>query len=100
MWEEVFSTTRDARFTEEDLFVAGERGVLRWRFSWANEDGSPGHVRGVDVLRLRDGKVCEKLSYVKDDLGVRVLGMPFHDFSRRAQRAVPRRRPSRRCGAQ
>ena len=65
VWEEVFTTTRDARFTEEDLFVAGERGVLRWRFSWANEDGSPGHVRGVDVLRLRDGKVCEKLSYVK-----------------------------------
>lgn len=65
VWEEVFTTTRDPSFTEEDLFVAGERGVLRWRFSWANEDGSPGHVRGVDVLRLRDGKVCEKLSYVK-----------------------------------
>ena len=65
VWEEIFSTTRDPRFTEEELFVAGERGVLRWRFSWANEDGSPGHVRGVDIVRMRGGKVCEKLSYVK-----------------------------------
>ena len=28
-------------------------------------DGTPGHVRGVDVFRVRDGKVAEKLSYVK-----------------------------------
>ena len=27
--------------------------------------GEPGHVRGVDVLRFRDGKISEKLSYVK-----------------------------------
>jgi hypothetical protein len=39
--------------------------VLRWTFGWTNPDGSPGHVRGVDVLRLREGKVAEKLSYVK-----------------------------------
>ena len=25
----------------------------------------PGHVRGVDVLRLRDGKVGREVSYVK-----------------------------------
>jgi hypothetical protein len=24
-----------------------------------------GHVRGVDVLRVRDGRVAEKLAYVK-----------------------------------
>ena len=27
--------------------------------------GGPGHARGVDVIRVRDGKVAEKLSYVK-----------------------------------
>jgi hypothetical protein len=31
-----------------------------WCYSW---DG--GHVRGVDMFRVRDGKVAEKLSYVK-----------------------------------
>jgi len=29
-------------------------------FYWAS-----GHVRGVDVFRVRDGRVAEKLCYVK-----------------------------------
>jgi ketosteroid isomerase-like protein len=62
---ELFEQTRDPSFTEEESYAGGDRGVLRWRYDWAEEDGSPGHVRGVDVLRFRDGKVCEKLSYVK-----------------------------------
>jgi uncharacterized protein (TIGR03086 family) len=65
VWEGLFGSTRDAAFTEEESFVCGDRGVLRWRFDWSDEDGAPGHVRGADVLRFRDGKVCEKLSYVK-----------------------------------
>ena len=65
VWEELFTQTRDAAFTEEESFVAGDRAVLRWRFTWSEPDGTPGHVRGVDVLRLREGLVAEKLSYVK-----------------------------------
>jgi uncharacterized protein (TIGR03086 family) len=65
VWDEVFGNTPDAAFSEEESFVCGDRGVLRWRFSWTGDDGDPGHVRGADVLRFRDGKVCEKLSYVK-----------------------------------
>lgn len=65
VWEELFGGTQDADFAEEESFVCGERAVLRWRFTWSDPDGSPGHVRGVDVLRMRDGKVAEKLSYVK-----------------------------------
>jgi len=65
VWVELFAQTQDASFTEEESFVAGDRGVLRWRFTWTDADGSPGHVRGVDVLRFRDGLVAEKLSYVK-----------------------------------
>ena len=65
VWTELFGSTRGARFTEEEAFAVGDRGVLRWRFDWTVDDGSPGHVRGVDVLRFRDGLVAEKLSYVK-----------------------------------
>jgi ketosteroid isomerase-like protein len=65
VWERLFSGTRDPRFTEEESVVCGDRAVLRWRFSWTEDDGAEGHVRGVDVLRLRDGRVAEKLSYVK-----------------------------------
>lgn len=65
VWSELFSGDGDARFEEEELFVAGDRGVLGWRYSWTGGDGQSGHVRGVDVLRFRDGRVCEKRSYVK-----------------------------------
>jgi hypothetical protein len=35
---------------------------VRWVFHW---DTKGGHVRGVDVMRVRGGKVAEKLAYVK-----------------------------------
>ncbi len=65
VWERLFRDTSDLDFAEEESIVAGDRAVQRWRFGWTNPDGSAGHVRGVDVLRFRDGKVCEKFSYVK-----------------------------------
>jgi hypothetical protein len=37
---------------------------VRWRYTWV-KNGVQGHVRGVDVYRVRAGKVSEKLSYVK-----------------------------------
>ena len=49
--------------TEEESFVTGDRAVVRWRSAWGGSDD--GHVRGVDVIRFRDGLVSEKLSYVK-----------------------------------
>jgi ketosteroid isomerase-like protein len=63
-WENFFGTTEAPRFENEELFTAGDRVVSRWRFSWGSgEEG--GHVRGVDLYRVRDGKVSEKLAYVK-----------------------------------
>lgn len=63
-WEQFFRATPSARFETEDAFAAGDRATLRWVFHWDGESG-PGHIRGVDVFRVRDGKVAEKLSYVK-----------------------------------
>ncbi|MBF4765959.1 TIGR03086 family protein [Nocardioides islandensis] len=65
VWREVM-TTPGMTFTEEESFVTGDRAVVRWRYGWAGDTGDEGgHVRGVDVVRFRDGLVCEKLSYVK-----------------------------------
>jgi uncharacterized protein (TIGR03086 family) len=61
----MFAQTRDLSFTTEEHLVSGDRGFIRWTYAWTDEDGSPGHVRGVDLLRFRDGRICEKLSYVK-----------------------------------
>jgi len=59
-WEALFRASPSAVFTTEELFVSGDRAVVRWRYDWG-----AGHVRGTDVLRVRDGKVAEKLAYVK-----------------------------------
>ncbi len=64
-WSRFFRESPSARFTAEEIFAAGDRCVVRWRYDWAGKDGTPGHIRGVDIFRVRDGKVCEKLAYVK-----------------------------------
>lgn len=65
VWTGLFDRTTDPGFSQEDSFVVGDRATVRWRFTWTQDDGTQGHVRGVDVMRFRAGKVCEKFSYVK-----------------------------------
>jgi cation diffusion facilitator family transporter len=64
-WEEFFAASPDAHFEGEDVIVAGDRCVVQWVYTWTNDDGSRSALRGVDVLRVRDGKVAEKFAYVK-----------------------------------
>jgi predicted SnoaL-like aldol condensation-catalyzing enzyme len=59
-WEKFFAEAPAANIRVEELFVAGDRGVQRWRYTWGD-----GHVCGVDVFRLEGGMIAEKLSYVK-----------------------------------
>jgi len=58
-WKPIFDDP-DSRFTVEGTFASGTRVVQFWRYEW---DG--GHVRGIDVFTVRDGKVAEKSAYVK-----------------------------------
>ncbi|HEX5506270.1 MAG TPA: nuclear transport factor 2 family protein [Thermomicrobiales bacterium] len=64
-WESFFRESPQAVITVEDLFAAGDRCTVRWVYRWGGTGSAAGHVRGVDVFRVRDGKVAEKLSYVK-----------------------------------
>jgi ketosteroid isomerase-like protein len=64
-WEEFFQQSPNARIEVEEIFGLGNRCVLRWRYEWTDESGEKGHVRGVDIFKVRDGLICEKLSYVK-----------------------------------
>jgi ketosteroid isomerase-like protein len=61
-WKRFFDATPRARFVTEEMFAVGDRCLVRWTFHW---DDQGGHVRGVDVFRVRGGKVAEKLAYVK-----------------------------------
>ena len=64
-WMEFFESSPQAHFEFEEVFASGERAFVRWLYRWQNADGSQGHIRGVDIFSVRDGKVAEKFSYVK-----------------------------------
>jgi steroid delta-isomerase-like uncharacterized protein len=64
-WEALFRSSPHAIFQVEEMFACEDRCTVRWRYDWTNTEGQSGYVRGVDVFRVRDGKVAEKLAYVK-----------------------------------
>jgi uncharacterized protein (TIGR03086 family) len=59
-WTALFTGNPDGRFTTEHAVVAGDRATYQWVYDWGD-----GHVRGIDLFKVRDGKVSEKFSYVK-----------------------------------
>ena len=63
--EDFFQTTPSIDFQTEDLFASGNRCVVRWVFHWINSAGEHGHMRGVDVFHIRNGKMAEDFAYVK-----------------------------------
>lgn len=60
-WEQMLQSSPDAHFETEEMFATGDRCTVRWRYTFNGTQ----HIRGVDVLRVRDGKLAEKLAYVK-----------------------------------
>lgn len=64
-WEQFFQGSSQARIEIEEIFALGNRCVMRWTYSWMDAQGSSGHIRGVDVYRVENGLILEKLSYVK-----------------------------------
>ena len=62
---EFFQSSPHAVFEIEELFASGDRGTVRWCYRWIEPGGHAGHVRGVDVMRVRDGHVAESFAYVK-----------------------------------
>jgi ketosteroid isomerase-like protein len=63
-WENFFRSSPSAVFEAEEMFASEDRCVVRWVYRKV-KDGKPWHLRGVDVFRVREGKVAEKLAYVK-----------------------------------
>lgn len=63
-WAKFFAANPDAFFEAEEIFATGDRCVVRWIYR-KTKQGQPWHLRGVDIFRVRNGKVAEKLAYVK-----------------------------------
>jgi steroid delta-isomerase-like uncharacterized protein len=65
-WQDFFTESPHAHLDIEELFGMGNhRCIMRWKYSWRQADGKSGYVRGVDVFKVTDGLISEKLSYVK-----------------------------------
>lgn len=64
-WSHFFADNPSAHFEAEDSFATEDRCAVRWRYTWSDKHGHQGHIRGVDIFKVRDGKVAEKLAYVK-----------------------------------
>jgi ketosteroid isomerase-like protein len=62
LWRRI-ATNRGIRFEIEETVVNGESATIRWRLRWGDEDGQS--VRGVNLMRVRDGQIVEALGYVK-----------------------------------
>lgn len=61
-WSSI-ATDRGLEFEVEETWEAGERGVRRWLLRWGA--GEHDCVRGVNLMRVRDGRIVEALGYVK-----------------------------------
>ncbi|OGO39627.1 MAG: DUF4440 domain-containing protein [Chloroflexi bacterium RBG_16_57_11] len=64
-WEEFFRGSSRVHIVIEEIFALDDHCVMLWRYEWVDPQGQSGHIRGVDVYRLRSGLIAEKLSYVK-----------------------------------
>jgi len=64
-WQDFFRQSPQAHIDIEEVFGLGSRCIMRWRYSWVDESGKEGHVRGVDVFKIEDNLISEKFSYVK-----------------------------------
>jgi ketosteroid isomerase-like protein len=60
-------------FEPEDVAVAGDRAVIRWRYHFGAGDENT--VRGVNLMRVRDGRIVEALGYAKVP-AERSMGLP------------------------
>jgi ketosteroid isomerase-like protein len=59
-WQ-AMAADRVNRFEVEDTVVMGDRANIRWRFHF----GDGGSVRGVSLMRVRNGRIVEALAYAK-----------------------------------
>jgi ketosteroid isomerase-like protein len=62
LWRRI-ATTPGTQFDLEEVVVTGESATIRWRLRWGEGDDTS--VRGVNLMRVRNGQIVEALGYVK-----------------------------------
>jgi len=62
VWTQI-ATAQGMHFEPEGIIARGDRGEIRWRLVWGADRASS--VRGVNLMRVRDGRIVEAQGYVK-----------------------------------
>ena len=57
------AANRDGWFEPEEIIAQGERAVILWRYRWGESEENS--IRGVNLMRVRDGQIVEGRGYVK-----------------------------------
>ena len=60
LWRGI-ATAPGTAFDLEEIFAVGDRATIRWRYRWG--DGQS--VRGVNLMRVSNGRIIEAMGYVK-----------------------------------
>jgi hypothetical protein len=63
-WEELFKKLPSLSFATERQFGCDDHVVVQWLMTYEDGEGVKSR-RGVDIFRASDGKLTEKLTYVK-----------------------------------
>ena len=61
-WSEL-AANRALEFTPEAAEIHGDLAVQPWALQWG--DGEQDRVRGVNLIRIREGRIVEARGYVK-----------------------------------
>lgn len=61
-WKGVASSA-NLVFKAEEISAMGDRGIIRWHLRWSEREAD--RVRGVNIMRVRDGRIVEAAGYVK-----------------------------------
>lgn len=62
LWTQI-ATTPDTSFDLEGVTTFDDRAIVFWRYRWG--EGDANSVKGVNIMRVRQGQVVEALGYVK-----------------------------------
>jgi ketosteroid isomerase-like protein len=64
-WQDFFRQSPSVHVEIEEIFGAGLRCIMRWRYEWVDDVGKKEHIRGVAIFQVKNGSICEILSYTK-----------------------------------
>jgi len=61
-WKSIASSA-NLVFEAEEIWASEDRGIIRWQLRWSEDEAD--RVRGVNIMRVREGKIVEGMGYVK-----------------------------------